>query len=332
MTTTPAVHDRGLTFAEHRAFGPLGALLDDPRIRDILVQVSPGGGEVWVDRGDALTRVPDLTPSPEAVRESAVSLIAAGGRHIDELHPCANVRLGHGIRVHAILAPIVHEGAAISIRFPNTSAYSLEDLAGAGLCDTRTAQILRRTIVAKGNVLVTGATGSGKTTLLAALLSEVPHTERIVSIEDVQELTIVHPHHVALEARQANTEGMGAVSLDRLLTETLRMRPDRIVVGECRGAELTTLMSALNTGHDGGAGTLHANSVDDVPARLEALGMLGGLSPETLARQAASAFDLIVHVERRQGAHSIVACATLALDTRGMLTLDRVTRMADVRA
>ena len=147
-------------------------------------------------------------------------------------------------------------------------------------------------------MLVTGAGGSGKTTLLGAMLSEAAGAERIVTIEDVAELRIRHPHVVALEARQANAEGAGAIGLEQLVREALRMRPDRLVLGECRGAEVRELLAALNTGHDGGAGTLHANSLDDVPARLEALGALAGLTPEALARQAVSAIDAVLHVER----------------------------------
>lgn len=313
--------DRGLTLAEHRAFGPLATLLGVSDLRDILVNCRDGRGEVWIDRGRGLERVDPLEPSLEAVRQVAVQLISAGGRHLDELHPYANVRLGHGIRVHAMLEPIVQEGVALSIRFPSSFMRSLTELRHGGLCNETTEQALRRAVRSKENLLITGATGSGKTTLLAALLSEVPPNERILSIEDVQELHIRHPHHVALESRQANTEGMGRVTLDELLTEALRMRPDRIVVGECRGAELRTLMMALNTGHDGGAGTLHANSVHDVPARLEALGMLGGLTPQTLARQAASAFGLVIHLERTRSGHRIAACASLQVNDDGALGL-----------
>jgi pilus assembly protein CpaF len=148
------------------------------------------------------------------------------------------------------------------------------------------------------NVLVTGATGTGKTTLLAAMLAHTPHNERIVTIEDVAELRIAHPHHVSLEARQPNLEGAGAIGLARLVRESLRMRPDRIVVGECRGEEVRELLTALNTGHDGGAGTLHASSLDDVPARMEALGALAGMDDHAVARQTTSAIGYVLHLER----------------------------------
>jgi pilus assembly protein CpaF len=175
-------------------------------------------------------------------------------------------------------------------------------------------QALREAVAQRRNLLLTGAGGTGKTTLLAALLAEAAPRERIVVIEDVAELDIAHPHVVRLEARQANLEGSGRVGLDLLLREALRMRPDRLVVGECRGAELRELLAALNTGHDGGAGTLHANSVDDVPARLEALGSVAGMSAEAVARQAVSAFDLVVHLERRDGGRRVGGVGRFRLD------------------
>ncbi|WP_420893307.1 ATPase, T2SS/T4P/T4SS family [Rathayibacter iranicus] len=172
------------------------------------------------------------------------------------------------------------------------------------------------------NLLITGAGGSGKTTLLGALLGAAPSSERIVTIEDVGELRPAHPHVVSLESRQPNLEGAGAVGLDRLVREALRMRPDRLVLGECRGIELRELLSALNTGHDGGAGTLHANSLEDVPARLEALGVLAGWGPEAIARQTVSAIDLVLHLERRGGRRRLAASGIFALDSAGRLRVE----------
>ncbi|HEX6954003.1 MAG TPA: ATPase, T2SS/T4P/T4SS family, partial [Agromyces sp.] len=191
--------------------------------------------------------------------------------------------------------------------------FSLAALARAGVVDAAREEILRRAIVERRNLLVTGAGGTGKTTLLGALLAEAPHRERIVLLEDVAELRLDHPHVVALEARQANLEGSGRIGLDVLLREALRMRPDRLVVGECRGPELRELLAALNTGHDGGAGTLHANSLDDVPVRLEALGATAGMTAEAVARQAASAFDLVVHLERVDGRRRVAQVGRLGL-------------------
>ena len=211
------------------------------------------------------------------------------------------MRLGRGIRVHAVLPPVSADGTLISVRVPRAAGFPLAALARTGMVDEAQEAVLREAVAGRRNLLVTGAGGTGKTTLLAALLGEAPERERLVLIEDVAELTVDHPHVVSLEARQANLEGAGRVGLDALLREALRMRPDRLVVGECRGVELRELLAALNTGHDGGAGTLHANSLDDVPARLEALGATAGLSPDAVARQTVSAFDLVLHLERFDG-------------------------------
>lgn len=302
-----------------RAFGSLLPLIDDVRLRDVMLHVRDGVGRLWVDRGAGTELVPGWEVPGAAVHALAVSLIAAGGRHIDELTPCADVRLGDGIRVHAILPPIAAAGAAISIRLPRVRAPSFAELVQTGLCSREVATVLEREVAERRNLLISGGTGSGKTTLLGALLAVVPASERVLTIEDVAELRPEHPHHLALESRQANIEGAGEVPLERLLREALRMRPDRIVLGECRGPELVTLLSALNTGHDGGAGTIHANRLEDVPARLEALGMLGGLTPESLARQAASALHTIVHVRRHRGKHEIERLGTLELRSDGRI-------------
>lgn len=326
MKTPPET--RGLSYAQLKALGPLAPLLKDPRLRDILVQVCHGTGEVWVDVGSGVEQVVSLSPHPEQIATLARAIVSEGGRNLDDLHPSANVRLGDGVRVHALLPPLVAEGAAISIRVPSSGRRSFTELVQRGLTDQHTAQQLVRLVREKQNLLVSGATGSGKTTLLAALLAEVPSNERIISIEDVQELQINHRHHLALEARPPNAEGRGRVTVDDLLVESLRMRPDRIVVGECRGAEVATLMAALNTGHDGGAGTIHASAITDVPARLEALGLLAGLSPEALARQASSAFHAVVHLVRGRHGHRIESLAELHLDQTGALAVRPVFSVA----
>jgi pilus assembly protein CpaF len=301
--------------------GILGTVLTDPRTTDVFLN---GDGQVWADRGGGNAPVPGLRVSAADARELAVRLIAMGGRHVDETSPCVDVRVGAGIRVHVVLAPVSTGGALISIRVPSAGGFSIESLEQAGFFDAVPATELRALVERRANLLITGAGGSGKTSLLAALLSSAPPDERIVVLEDVAELRIRHPHVVSLEARQANLEGAGSIGLDRLVREALRMRPDRLVVGECRGAELRELMSALNTGHDGGAGTLHANSLDDVPARLEALGALGGLSPQAVARQAVSAFDAVVHVARTESRRRLQALGRLALDGRGALIIERM--------
>ncbi|MCK6067472.1 MULTISPECIES: TadA family conjugal transfer-associated ATPase [Microbacterium] len=281
--------------ARDAALAPFARFLDEPGVTDLFVNGADG---LFVDRGDGPRRVREWRAAESDVRDLAVALIGAGGRHIDDATPCVDVRLAGGVRVHAVLPPIAHAGTTISVRIPRTLAPGLDELVGLGLTDDAGAQRLKQLVRDRVNLLITGAAGSGKTTLLAALLSQAPAGERIVTIEDVAELRLRHPHHVALEARQPNLEGAGGIGLAQLVREALRMRPDRLVVGECRGAEVRELLSALNTGHDGGAGTLHASGLPDVPARLEALGALAGLDDAALARQVVSAIGCVVHLAR----------------------------------
>lgn len=299
-------------------FGELAGLVADPSITDIFVN---GPDEVWVDRGEGLLRAPELALSETELRALAVRLVALGGRHIDEATPAVDVRLHDGIRVHVVLPPISTRGTLVSIRVPRLERHSLESLQDAGLFDVVTLETVVGLVEARRNVLITGAGGSGKTTLLGAMLGAAPPSDRIVAIEDVAELHVDHPHVVSLEARQQNLEGAGGVGLERLVREALRMRPDRLVLGECRGAEVRELLAALNTGHDGGAGTLHANSLDDVPTRLEALGALAGLGAWAIARQAVSAFDAVLHLERRGPKRVITGHGRLELDHRDRLAV-----------
>jgi pilus assembly protein CpaF len=289
----------------------------DPAVTDIFVN---GAHDVWVDLGRGLERRRLHLAEAEA-RELAVRLVALGGRHIDEATPCVDTRLHDGIRVHAVLPPISPTGTLISIRIPKVDPFSIESLGAAGFFDIVSVEVVLGLVRSRQNLLITGAGGSGKTTLLSALLGEAAPGERIVAIEDVAELRVRHPHFVSLEARQANLEGAGGLDLARLLREALRMRPDRLVLGECRGAEIRELLGALNTGHDGGAGTLHANSLADVPARLEALGALAGLSPTAIARQAVSAIGAVLHVERLSGVRRLAQVGSLALDDRDRLVI-----------
>lgn len=296
-------------------FGPLGALVADASVTDV---VANGPRGVWVDRGDGMERVPLVLTEAE-LRSLAVRLVGLGGRHLDEAAPIVDVRVGDGVRVHAVLAPLSTDGTCLSIRLPRARPPSIDELVGTGMLAADEAAVLRGLVGARANILITGAAGSGKTTLLAALLAEASHRERIVVIEDVAELRIDHPHVVFLQSRQPNLEGLGGVGLERLVREAMRMRPDRLVLGECRGAEIRDLLSALNTGHDGGAGTLHANSLEDVPARLEALGALAGLGVEATARQAVSAIGAVVQLERGRAGRRLAAIGRLELDRRSRL-------------
>jgi len=299
-------------------FGVLGPHVSEAGVSDVFVNPD---GTVWRDRGGGAERSDGIRIPAGEARDLAVRLIALGGRHVDESTPCVDVRLGPGVRVHVVLPPIASGGPAISIRLQRERPIGIDELVADSFFSAVDVERVLELVQRRANLLITGAGGSGKTTLLGALLATVPSGERIVVLEDVAELQIAHPHVVALETRQPNLDGAGSVALDRLVREALRMRPDRLVVGECRGPEVRELLAALNTGHDGGAGTLHANSLSDVPARLEALGALAGLSTGALARQAVSAFDAVLHVERTAGGRRLAALGRLHLDRRGRLAI-----------
>ena len=235
----------------------------------------------------------------DAVRRLAQRLAGAAGRRLDDASPYVDARLpGSGVRLHAVLAPVAADGTCLSLRVLRPARHDLAALAATGTLDPDGEALLRAVVAARLAFLVVGGTGSGKTTLLSALLGAVAPTERIVCVEDAEELRPVHPHVVRMVARPANVEGAGEVLLRDLVRQALRMRPDRLVVGEVRGAEVCELLAALNTGHDGGAGTVHANAPREVPARLEALAALGGLGSTALHSQLAAAVQVVLQMRR----------------------------------
>jgi len=299
-------------------FGPLAPYVGRPNITDVFVN---GAQHVWIDRGAGLEPVNDLGLTEADLRALAVRLINLGGRHIDEATPCVDVRLAGGVRVHAVLPPISPNGTLLSIRVPSREPFGLAQLDFAGFFSAVPLERVNALIDGRENILISGASGAGKTTFLGALLGAASESERIVAIEDVAELRVEHPHFVSLEARQANLEGAGGYGLPALVREALRMRPDRLVVGECRGAEIRELLGALNTGHDGGAGTLHANSLRDIPSRLEALGALAGLNAPAIARQAVSAIGAVLHVSRINGQRRLTHVGRLELDDHDRLAI-----------
>jgi len=287
--------------------GPLAPLLASNEVTDVLVN----GKQVWVDRGAGLERVGEMFRDYDEVRRLAQRLAAACGRRLDDGQPYADARLPDGTRLHAVLPPVATDGPYLSLRTFRQRPFTLDDLVEHGTLTRTAAPVLRAIVQARLAYLVTGGTGSGKTTLLSTLLGLVPPTERIVLVEDAAELRPVHPHVVALQARTANVEGAGAIGLTDLVRQALRMRPDRLVVGECRGAEIVDLLGALNTGHDGGAGTLHANTAGDVPARLEALGLLGGLPRTALHAQVVAALQVVLHVRRTARGRALESVSVL---------------------
>ena len=295
--------------------GPLQALAV-PGVTDLLVN---DDGTVWVDDADGLHRTA-LRLGPAQARELAVRLATSGGRRLDDAVPWVDAHLPSGIRFHAVLPPLSPGGAIISLRLPAAQRLDLADLQALGAFTPAARAVLDAIVAARVPFLVTGGTGTGKSTLLAAMLATAPPSERLVVVEDVLELAIDHPHVVHLQSRHPNSEGAGAVDLTALVRQSLRMRPDRIVLGECRGAEVRELLQALNTGHEGGCGTVHANTAADVPARLEALGALGGLDRSALATQVASALQVVVHLGRHDGVRRLEEIALLERTADGTLS------------
>ena len=295
--------------------GILEPLLCADGTTDVLVTAPDA---VWIDDGNGLRRSSIRFADDAAVRRLAQRLALAAGRRLDEAQPWVDGQLtglGTGqftVRLHAVLAPIAADGTCLSLRVLRPATQDLAALTASGAIAPQAAALLDEIIRARLAFLISGGTGAGKTTLLAAALGAVPADERIVCVEDAAELAPQHPHLVKLVARCANVEGVGEVTVRDLVKQALRMRPDRIVVGEVRGAEVVDLLAALNTGHDGGAGTVHANNPAEVPARLEALGGLGGLDRAALHSQLAAAVQVVLHVSRdRTGRRRLSEIAVL---------------------
>ena len=284
--------------------GTLQPLADDPAVTDILVN---GPDQVWVEREGRLVRTPLRFADAGAVRAFAQRLAAGAGRRLDDAQPWADVRLAGGVRLHAILAPIAVGGPVLSLRLPRRKAFTLAELVGAGMCTEGVAGMLIDLMASRRSFLVTGGTGTGKTTLLSTLLGVCPPGERVILVEDLAELRPDLEHLIRLEGRPSNAEGSGRVTLQDLVRQALRMRPDRLVVGEVRGAEVVDLLAALNTGHEGGCGTVHADSAGALPARVEALATAAGLDRVAAHSQLAAAVDVIVHLRRVPGGPRVVA-------------------------
>ena len=303
--------------AELNGLGPLQELTRDIHVTDIFVNAPDS---VWIDRGRGLEPAGVSFSGEAQVRALASGLVAAGGRRLDDGSPCVDVRLDGGYRVHAVLPPIATAGTLLSVRIRREQVFSMDELRAGGMFGGVVQDVLERVVDQRLSFLISGATGSGKTTLLSTLLGLCSPAERLVLIEDASELNPVHPHIVSLESRHGNLEGGGEVDLGELVRQALRMRPDRLVVGECRGAEVRELLTAMNTGHTGGGGTIHANTATAVPARLTALGALAGMGQDAVRLQAASALDVVVHVQRtNRGRH--VACVGVVQDGPGGLTV-----------
>ncbi len=286
--------------------GPLEPLLAAPDVTEIMVNRHD---EIYVERDGRLWRHAGAFTGEQSVRRVIERIVTPLGRRIDESSPMVDARLPDGSRVHAIIPPIALKGASLTIRKFPTRRPGMPDLLAAGALSEAMAQFLARCVRLRKNLVVSGGTGAGKTTLLNVLSNEIPEGERIVTIEDAAELRLSHEHLVSLEARPSNQEGRGRIDIRELVRNALRMRPDRIVVGECRGAEAFDMLTAMNTGHEGSLTTLHANSARDALARLESMVLMAGLDlPLVVVREhIAASIDIIVQQARLSDGRRVVA-------------------------
>jgi pilus assembly protein CpaF len=294
---------------ELTGFGPLDDLLHDPAVEDILIN---GYRDVHVSRGGMLERAPLRFSDNRHLLRIVRRILAPLGRRLDESNPMVDARLPNGGRLNAIIEPLAVDGPMVSIRKFRKDPFTPEELLARGSFDRAVHALLQAAVLGRCNVLISGGTSSGKTSLLNALASFIPHGERVITVEDTAELSLNHPHVVRLESRLGGFDGGGAVSIRELVRNSLRMRPDRIVVGEVRGAEVLEMLQAMNTGHDGSMATIHANSPRDCLYRIEMLAGFAGFqgSEDSLRRQIASAIDFIVQISRMGNGRRLVVSVT----------------------
>lgn len=298
--------------------GPLEELLFLPNLTDVLVNRFD---DVWIDRGNGLEKTNVRFSTEEAAQELAKRIATRGHRRLDEAQPYVDIQTDAGLRFHAMLPPVSTSGVSISIRIPLRNSLTLEDMLARGNLNTETYQAICEVIQEQKSFIVSGGTGSGKTTLLAAMMAKAKTTERIVVVEDSSELSISHPHVVSIQARLPNSEGVGGITMTDLVRQSLRMRPDRIVVGEVRGKEISDLLLALNTGHKGSATTIHADDAASVPTRIEALGLLAGLPRQAIHAQMYSAFDVVIQMRStRDGKRGVAELAKFIRSTDGTVS------------
>jgi pilus assembly protein CpaF len=304
--------------------GPLERPLADDSVTEIMVN---GAHDVWVERGGRLYETPVRFIDDSHVRRIVNKIVAQVGRRIDESSPMVDARLPDGSRVNAVIPPLSLSGPLVTIRKFSRRRLMLDDLVGLGTLSETTVDFLERCVRAELNVLISGGTGTGKTTLLNAVSTAIPDSDRIVTIEDAAELQLNQRHVLRLEARPKNVEGSGEIPVRELVRNSLRMRPDRIVVGEVRGAEALDMLQAMNTGHDGSLSTVHANSPRDALSRLETMVLMAGfdLPVRAIRQQVSAALELIVHLERLEdGGRRVTAIAEVQRMESDVITLQDV--------
>ena len=297
------------------SLGILESLLGNANITDILVN---GHKEVWIDQGQGLEKTKLTFLNEESVRSLAQKLAISTGRRLDQSQPYVDAQLTKTIRLHAVLTPIASPGTFISLRIHRPKTMSLTELVINKTLTTSQKNFLTEMIKNKKSFVICGGTGSGKTTLLNSLLSDVEKSQRILIIEDSRELNPQHPHVLSLEGRPVNIEGMGLITMKDLIKQSLRMRADRLIIGEVRGAEVIDWLIALNTGHTGSAGTIHANSIHEVITRFESLGLMAGLSKEAIHSQLGTALNYVIHIKRNsEGKRQVIAIGEFQTDSVG---------------
>ena len=309
---------RELILRDTVGLGPLEELLADPAVEEVMVN---GPDDVYVERGGRIERTGIRFDSERALRDAIERILAPLGRRVDELSPMADARLADGSRVNVIIPPLSVDGAALSIRRFTAARPDPDELVASGTLTAELRELLAAGVRDRRSILISGGTGSGKTTLLNALSAYIDPAERVVTIEDAAELRLRQPHVVRLESRPASVEGRGEVTIRDLLRNALRMRPDRIVIGEVRGAEAMDLLTALNTGHDGALSTVHANSPEDAVRRLETLALMAGigLPHEAIREQVRRGIELVVHLARAaDGARRVVAVGEVVATAGGV--------------
>jgi pilus assembly protein CpaF len=305
-------------------YGPLERLLADDTITEVMVN---GPNEIWIERQGRLYETTVRFNDDSHLRRIINKMVAQVGRRIDESSPMVDARLPDGSRVNAIIPPLSLSGPLVTIRKFSKRRLTLEDMTAIGTLSDESVEFLRRGVLAELNILISGGTGTGKTTLLNALSASIPEADRIVTIEDAAELKLNQRHVLRLEARPKNIEGEGEIPIRELLRNSLRMRPDRIIVGEVRGAEALDMLQAMNTGHDGSLSTVHSNSPRDALHRIETMVLMAGfdLPVRAIRQQVASALDLIVHLDRLEdGSRRVTAVTEVQRMESDVITLQDI--------